>query len=131
LAHRYLGVTHPTRIARPARALSPTRHQPCLQALHDAGQPRRTESTPSRVGHLADDLGAQTLGNALDVPRHVTYLLAFGLLAAAIVSPPAGSRSPGSRGRSPARWQPASPRGPCGAGTPAVSALADRWPVRS
>src|SRR5262249_959173 len=59
--------------------------------------------------------GRLALRDPLDVRRHVTYLLASCLLAAAMAFPPAGSRSPGSRGRTPAQSPPASPRGPCAA----------------
>src|SRR5262245_14516503 len=124
-------MTHPARIARPARTFPLTWHESPLKLFHNPGQPRGAKGATTDVGHPADHLGVEPFGDPLDVLRHVNDLLASCVLAAAMVFPRAGSRSPGSRGRSPTQSPLASPPGPCGAGIPAASALAAQLPPRS
>ena len=67
----------PGSLGRPGR-VALTRDETGLQTFDAAGEPGGSERATARLGHLADHLGAEAIGDLLDVPGHNRYRLLLG-----------------------------------------------------
>jgi hypothetical protein len=81
LAHRHLGMPHPTRDGWPTWTETLSRFKAGLNGRDDLGQPGGTERTPSGMRHLTYDRRPEPGGDFFDVFGHVDLppFLAFRL----------------------------------------------------